>query len=403
MEKQEMTRTITLSHDAIDYTWHDVPEKKYRNWKKMCESARDIEGFAAPGYPYMLQIEPTNHCNLACTVCPSGRNELNRDRRHMNLDEFRSIIDDMQDYLLFLVMWDWGEPLLNPELPAMIRYANKQGIKTVTSTNGHLPNDESFLKDLLTSGLSTIIVAIDSLSSDHYEEYRKKGSLNRALEGLKKIIAVKKRTNSKTEIVLRMVVMKQNEHEMASMRKNAELLGVDRFTVKTANPTCGTSCMDETIVPDNPEYRRYEYFRGTYERIRSDAGCSYIWFMSNIQSNGDVVPCTCDYDGEMKVGNIRTQKFSEIWDSPAYRELRRRVFYKSEVMGKCGYCDCNFSLSSSGWFVESVNFHSRHPFWDKVLACGKRYFIKAIRMGRRGLSTAAAGPFRHRPGQNRRD
>jgi radical SAM protein with 4Fe4S-binding SPASM domain len=382
-----MTRTIALSHDAIDYMWHDVPEKKYQNWKSMSNSARDTTDFFVPGYPYMLQIEPTNFCNLACTVCPSGRNELKRERRHMTLDEFKSIVDDMEDYLLFLVMWDWGEPLLNPQLPAMIRYANERDIRTVTSTNGHFLNDESFLEDLLTSGLSTLIVAIDSLSSDNYEMYRKKGSLNKVLDGLKRIITIRNRTGAKTEIVLRMVIMKQNEHELSLMRKTARELGVDRFTVKTANPTCGTACMDDTIVPDNPDFRRYEYVPGTYDRIRTDTGCSYIWFMSNIHSNGNIVPCTCDFDGEMQINNIHTQTFSETWNSPAYRELRKQVYHKNGVMGKCQYCDSNFALSASGWFVESTDFTSRHPLRDRVVSSWNKFRTKTLRTGKRSLYT----------------
>ena len=398
---KDRDRTVTLSHDAIDYVWHNVPEKKYQNWKSMSGSPRDTANFSMPGYPYMLQIEPTNLCNLACTVCPSGRNELNRERRHMTLDEFRSVIDDMEDYLLFLVMWDWGEPLLNPQLPAMIRYASDRDIRTVTSTNGHFSDDESFLEDLLTSGLSTMIVAIDSLSEESYEMYRRKGSLTRALDGLKKIIAIRNRTGAKTEIVLRMVIMKQNEHELSVMRKTAKEIGVARFTVKTANPTCGTACMDPAIVPDNPEYRRYEYMPGTYERIRTDAGCSYIWFMSNIQSNGDVVPCTCDYDGEMKIGNIRTQKFSGIWDSPAYRELRKKIYNKDGVMGKCRHCDSNFILSASGWFVESTDFTSRHPLRDTIVRYFRKYRTKALRSGKRSLDTWSRRSQQKRDGEDR--
>jgi len=162
------------------------------------------------------------------------------------------------------------------------------------------------------------------------------------------------------------VIMKQNEHELPLMRQTARELGVDYFTVKTANPTCGTACMDSEIVPDNPEFRRYEYVPGTWDRIRAGTGCSYIWFMSNIHSNGSIVPCTCDYDGEMKIGNILTKKFTETWNSREYFELRKRICRKDHVMGKCRYCDSNFMLSENGWFVESLHFTSTHPAWDQA-------------------------------------
>lgn len=394
-----MPGTVTLSHDAIDYIWHGVPEKKYLNWKRMKNPVNDTTTFRANGYPYMLQIEPTSLCNLACPLCPAGNNELTRERRHMTFNEFKGIIDDMEDYLLFLVMWDWGEPLLNPELPAMIRYASERNIKTVTSTNAHFIYNESYLLDLLSSGLTTLIVAIDSLSEEKYEVYRKKGNLNKALECLKNLVALKKKCGSGTLIDLRMVIMKQNEHETVQMQKEAEHIGVDLFTIKTLNPSCGILGLDGDMIPENPEYRRYEYVPGTYQRIREPCVCNRVWEISNIFSNGDVVPCCYDYNSEMKTGNIHNQKFSEIWNGPAYRDLRRIVFTDKDSIPKCQACGINYKLSINGWFVESVDFHNRSCFPKKVTRYGKRWYEKAVRLVRKYLDP---GVFigRH-PGKNR--
>lgn len=371
-------KPVIISHDAITYQWENVPNKKYYNWIKMTNGEFDTSDFAANGYPYMLQIEPTNLCNLACPLCPSGRNELSRERRHMKLNEFKSLIDDMEDYLLFLVLWDWGEPFMNPDLPAMIRYANERDIKTVTSTNGQFLNDESYLEDILTSGLTTLIVAIDSLCEENYEVYRVKGKLNKVLEGLKRLVALKEKLNSKTTINMRMVIMKHNEHELDQMRETAKHLGIDTFTVKTLNPSCGSTAIDEGMVPDKPEYRRYEYVRGTYQRIRADAMCSRVWIMSNIFSNGDVAPCCYDYNGEMRIGNIFNQKFTEIWDSRPYRDLRRKVYLDKNSMTKCRECGINFKLSPTGWFVESLdlsikNGEALRAYHDNIASLRKLY------------------------------
>jgi radical SAM protein with 4Fe4S-binding SPASM domain len=275
----------------------------------------------------------------------------------LKLGEFKSIIDDLNDYLLFLVMWDWGEPFMNPDFPAMMRYASERGIKTVTSTNGQFFSDESYLEDLLTSGLTTLIVAVDSLHEDNYEAYRKGGSLNTALEGLKKVVALKKKLGSMTHINMRMVIMKQNEHELDSLRATARSLGADRFSVKTVNPSCTSPSDDEGSVPENPLYRRYEYATDSYERVRapSDTRCG-VWSMCNVHSNGDIVPCSNDFEGAMKVGNIHTQKISEVWNSPAFRELRKKITCERDSLARCRGCGINFRLSETGWFLESVDF-----------------------------------------------
>jgi radical SAM protein with 4Fe4S-binding SPASM domain len=360
-------RPVTLWHDAIKYEWMDVPHRKYYNWMRMTSEELDSTTFAANGFPYMLQIEPTNFCNLACPFCPAGRNELGRERRHMKIGEFKTIIHDLEDYLLFLVMWDWGEPFMNPDLPAMIRCASEKGIKTVTSTNGQFFSDESYLEDLLTSGLTTLIVAMDSLYEDNYEACRKGGSLNRALEGLKKVVALKKKLDSKTHINMRMVIMKQNERELDSLRARAKSFGVDRFSVKTVNPSCDPPFNDEDLVPENPSYRRYEYEKGSYHRVRlRDSTICGVWSMCNVRSNGDIVPCCYDYDGKMKVGNIHKQRVSEAWNGPEFRELRKKITCERNSLARCKYCSVNFKLSATGWFVESIDF-SKEPLEGEEL------------------------------------
>lgn len=362
---------VHFEHDEICYTYNNVSEKKFINWLKMSHQCRhdifhridikalphEASSFAAHGYPYVLQIEPTTLCNLACPLCPISEKTFARARRHMDLKEFQAIIDDMQEYLLFLILWDWGEPLMNPDFPEMIKYASERDIKTVTSTNAHFFLDEAYTERILTSGLTTLIIAIDSLQQDRYKIYRKGGNLDKTLEGLQKLLEIKKKVGSKTLLNLRMVVMKSNENEIPKMRDFARNLKVDKFTVKTVNPSCGLKAMDDEVVPLNPAYRRYEYDPVTDERIRIKTNCERVWFMSNIFSNGDVVPCCYDYNSEQKVGNVFEKPFSQIWNSPAYLELRKRIYLEKDSIPKCKECGVNFKLSQAGWFLEVHEFN----------------------------------------------
>ncbi len=353
-KKLRYPKSINLTFDGNAYSWEEVSDEKYYNWVKMSNRELNTTDFTPWGYPYMLQIEPTNMCNLSCPLCPTGRNELGRKPQHMSLKEFKSIIDDMQKYLLFIILWDWGEPFMNPELPQMIKYATERGIKIVTSTNAHFLHDDVYVKAILQSGLTTLIVAIDSLNEDNYKVYREKGNLSIAVSGLKNLMRIKEQIKSPTAINMRMVVMKQNEHEVDDLRQLAKTLNVDTFTIKTLNPSCGSNSLDTSLIPDNPEYRRYEYREG--KRIRRDTQCRRIWGMSNIFSNGDVVPCCYDYNSEMKIGNINNKPFTEIWDSPRYRGLRKILYYQKNSISKCNECTINFKLSKKGWFVEVCNF-----------------------------------------------
>ena len=105
---------------------------------------------------------------------------------------------------------------MNPQLPRMIRYAADHDIRTVTSTNAHFLDNKAYIEQILTSGLTSLIVAIDSLCEESYTVYRKRGSLSKAMTGLGNVIKMKKKLGSKTLINLRTVIMKQNEHELVS-------------------------------------------------------------------------------------------------------------------------------------------------------------------------------------------
>lgn len=359
---------IALCHDAIPYSWKYVPDEKYENWLRITRKGLNITDFTASGFPFMLQIEPTNMCNLSCPLCPKGRDELERSNRNMSLKEFKSIIDDMEPYLLFLVLWDWGDPFINPDFPDMIRYASERDIKSVTSTNAHFLYNDAYIENILTSGLSTLIVAIDSLHEEGYRVYRKKGNIHRVITGLKNLLKLKKQLGSKTLINMRMVIMKHNEKELQGMRRLAQELDIDRFSVKTVYPGHISDTTDKEIVPKNPKYRRYKYKKGTYERIRINTHCKRIWQMSNIFSNGDVVPCCYDYNSKLKVGNILEEPFSRIWNSPAYQKLRKRIYYHKDSIDKCRKCTINYKLFRTGWFVEPREFdiNSKIFFKNKI-------------------------------------
>lgn len=369
-------------HDTVPQLWPELSEQKHRNFwvhlnRKQFRLPADKRALA---YPFMLQIEPTNACNLGCPLCPVGRNELGRVTENMSLPTFQGVVDDMADYLQFLLLWDWGEPFMHPQLPDMVAYATARDIRTMTSTNAHFLEDEDYLRRLFKAGLSTLIVAVDSLHDESYQTYRQHGSLSRAIRGLEKAVAVKRELGAKTLINLRMVVMKHNQQEVEAMRNLARQLGVDWFNVKTLNPSCGSMDMDTTLVPESPRYQRFAYDGKTGQRIRQEVSCLRPLQMANIFSNGDVVPCCYDFDATMTVGNVNDRPFTEIWNSEDMRSMRRRILSERDSFPKCQACGINFKQSPSGWFPEALDLTEERlgrflpeSFSARIFSGGRRY------------------------------
>jgi len=71
----------------------------------------------------------------------------------------------------------------------------------------------------------------------------------------------------------------------------------------------------------------------------------------------------------MKVGNLKDSPFSEIWMSPAYRELRKKVYHGKNHIAICRDCVCSFQESDTGWFYAATEFNGvkdRSP-WETAV------------------------------------
>jgi radical SAM protein with 4Fe4S-binding SPASM domain len=57
--------------------------------------------------------------------------------------------------------------------------------------------------------------------------------------------------------------------------------------------------------------------------------------------DGGVSPCCIDYDQKGILGTIRENGFSELWNGPALRRLRRRhlfgEYHRPAICGPCEY------------------------------------------------------------------
>ena len=82
------------------------------------------------GLPLVLQIEPTEACNLRCPYCVASQGIL-KDRRKLSLEEFQQIIDEVssvKNYYPNLQLFWRGEPFVNSEVCDMVKYASdKEG------------------------------------------------------------------------------------------------------------------------------------------------------------------------------------------------------------------------------------------------------------------------------------
>jgi radical SAM protein with 4Fe4S-binding SPASM domain len=290
------------------------------------------------GLPLGVSIEPTTSCNLRCPECPSGLRSFTRPTGMLQEQIFSNVIDQLSASLMNLTFYFQGEPYLNPKFLEMVRYASAKNVFTSTSTNAHYLTDEQ-AKKTVESGLDRLIISIDGISQDTYEQYRVGGQLSKVLEGTKNIIAWKRKLKSRTpHVVFQFLVVRANEGDIPRLYLLAKEMGVDEVKLKTAQIYDFEN--GSPLIPENPKYSRYQKAENGLFTIKNPLlnKCWKMWSSCVITWDGKVVPCCFDKDAKHVMGDVSQQPFAEIWQSAPYQNFRRSILRSRSEIEICKNC-----------------------------------------------------------------
>ena len=151
--------------------------------------------------PRQLTMAVTAHCNLRCVGCRYGRDFMPGAR--LSLDVACHAITDAKAGGVDTVRLYGGEPLLHPDLPAMVRHATALGLRTYITTNGtHLGQRVEALYD---AGLRLATVGFYGLDPAYTAHAGRAGHFGRLERSL---TAVRERYGKAVELQLNYVVMR---------------------------------------------------------------------------------------------------------------------------------------------------------------------------------------------------
>jgi len=289
----------------------------------------------APMLPAAVTIEPINVCDHCCPVCETGANILERPKGYMRIEAFRKIIDKISAHTAEILLYYMGEPFLNPQVYDMIEYAKKFNIKVTICTNGNSVNPIR----LVEANPDEVSFVIGGTTQKTHEIYRKRGDLSRTLENARTSAEEKQKRNGDTKIVLELIVMKHNEHQIADFLKLAEKLKMDE--ARLISPCVRTYKQGLEYLPKDDRWWLYD--RKAFEndgvlKPRFRRPCYWIWHSYVVMWNGDVVPCCRDSEGEYTMGNILKQDIKDIWNSKKYRQFRKLVANRC-ILDICQLCE----------------------------------------------------------------
>lgn len=290
--------------------------------------------------PVFVSVEPADFCQLACPECPVGMGRGKGKGSVMGLEDFRHVVRQVSPYVHTIQLFWQGEPLLNLQLPEMIRIAREAGLYTIVSTNAQRL-DSAMAKALAQAGLNRIIVSMDGWTQATYEQYRRGGSVEKVKDAVRYLRDAKMSTgNRQLSIELQCLYLRTNEAEWGIFRKEYKSLGADRLAMKTAQLYDYEH--GSPMMPSDTRYARYRYDDGLgafvlKRKLRNR--CYRLWSGCVIDVHGDVFPCCYDKGRRYPLGNILRQPLREIFHGEKARGFRRQILSGRSQVPVCTNCD----------------------------------------------------------------
>jgi len=254
------------------------------------------------------------------------------------MEVFGQVLSKLSPHLLHLTLYFQGEPMLNPHFTEMVQQARKQNIFVSTSTNGHFLTDKN-VDEIIKSGLNHLVISLDGLDQQTYEQYRVQGNFETVIEGIHRLVAARKALSADHPFIeLQFLVMRHNEHQLGQVSEFARNAGVDKLSLKTAQVYNFKN--ESSVIPTLESKSRYRQMPdGSWVLAKKiNNRCHRIWSSIVVTWDGNVVPCCYDKNADHQTGNLLEEPLSLIWKNQYYCAFRRQVLEKRSEIDICRNC-----------------------------------------------------------------
>ena len=354
-----------------------------------------VDGRLSSGYsfsPYLIHLMPTFLCNLRCKNCGQwgeAGNYHEKDssslRDATDVEVFKNLIDDVAKFspTIFLT---GGEPFFYKDIIELIKYIKQKNLICWIVTNGTLL--DKYADDIVGLGVDVLYISVDGPESVHNHIRGTKDGFQKISDGIKKIKEAKKKQDKQRPLLCQIFTISDfSAPHLKDIASTTEGLGFEMLLVKHPyfnNTRTGINyeksmerifqcnapswkgwVMDETEidatalqesishllsekfkfqlaffptlkVSDIPDYYSTEqdiFLNGNKSSGKIDR-CIAPWTHLMVYPNGDAVFCNDNPD--YVLGNIKNERFPEIWNNDKSREFRK--FIKNDSLPICSRC-----------------------------------------------------------------
>ena len=312
----------------------------------------------------IFYFEVSGACNFRCDFCPI--NYSKRKRQHMDFSLFTTGVDsivenEITDMIGFHVL---GEPLLYPRILDAISYANGKGLMTSLTTNGSLLTRD-IVQALSQVGLNKLNISLQRFGeSEHicrrapltFEQYYRK-ILNTVRQihdsGSQTLLSIFLMDNS-TKRFFHIDKPMQMSWDSAALRNGITILIHDLYKI-IGHPVA----LNDVVTALNKRHLRSGTQLNISPGIRvtikpfldwgntftskkiypSKYGfCGLAFSTMAMLSNGELILCCADYEGETSLGNLGNQSLESILSSSQAISIEEGFQRYRAINPRCQRC-----------------------------------------------------------------
>lgn len=269
-----------------------------------------------------IYLEITNVCNLSCSFCPGTV----RPPKFLSTDEFSFLLPKLRPYAEYLYFHLMGEPLLHPELSRFLKIAGDYGFRVILTSNGTLLKKRK-AELLEAASLHKINLSLHSFEANErgadFDEY-----LSACLE-LGRIPAPERN----------FIVAYRLWNGGGADRLNGRI----ESAMHAAFPGDWDAVRGGFRLSDRVflQYgEKFDWPGYSPEERNENTFCYALRDQIGVLSDGTVVPCCLDRNGDLALGNLFSQSMEEILNSERARSIYEgfsRRTAAEELCRQCGF------------------------------------------------------------------
>ncbi len=259
---------------------------------------------------YVFTIDIVGSCNLRCPTCPVGNYRCyERPKGFMSEQLFTRILHKIEKEPVCsepqIWLYNWGEPLLHPQIISIVDATSARGLPVYLSTNLNVKVD---FEALLRAKPKDLKISVSAFQAENYERLHSRAKLSLLKNNLCALAQARDAVASDTHIWVSHHLYKSSLQDQEHLRQFCEELGFNYYPIAAFyQPLEKLLRILEGEIDDNPVLADLlEHPRSYLQRIADskdrDYDCELRFNQTVINHDGRVALCCSVYENQNMLG-----------------------------------------------------------------------------------------------------